>query len=68
MATTNNMFSEREVEYLKSQRLAKISTVSPEGLQPDVLPVGFDFNGEYFYVSGIDLPKTRMFLKTIKSL
>jgi pyridoxamine 5'-phosphate oxidase family protein len=52
------MFSEKESAYLKSQRLGRIATASREGLQPDVAPVGFDFDGTYFYVSGFDLKKT----------
>lgn len=43
------MFSEAEVQYLKSQRLARIATVSSKG-QPDVVPVGFEFDGKYFWV------------------
>jgi len=43
------MFSEPEVEYLKTQRLARIATVSPTG-QPDVVPVAFEFDGRFFYV------------------
>ncbi len=43
------MFSEPEIQYLKSQRLARIATVSKKG-QPDVVPVGFEFDGKYFYV------------------
>ncbi len=49
-----NISSEKEVEYIKSQHLARISIVSPEDLQPDVSPVGFDFDGEYFYIGGIN--------------
>jgi pyridoxamine 5'-phosphate oxidase family protein len=64
---TKNMFSEKEVEYLKSQYLARISTVSPEDLQPDVSPVGFDFDGEYFYVGGINLSKTRKYKNVLKN-
>jgi pyridoxamine 5'-phosphate oxidase family protein len=64
---TKNMFSEKEVEYLGSQRLARISTVSPEDLQPDVSPVGFDFDGQYFYVGRIDLPKTRKYKNVLKN-
>lgn len=67
MTATRIMFSQKEVEYLKSQRLARISTVSPDDLQPDVSPVGFDFDGEYFYVSGIDLPKTRKYKNVLKN-
>ena len=43
------MFSAPEVEYLKTQRLARIATVSPTG-QPDVVPVAFEFDGKFFYV------------------
>jgi pyridoxamine 5'-phosphate oxidase family protein len=64
---TKNMFSEKEVEYLKSQRLARISTVSREDLQPDVSPVGFDFDGEYFYIGGINLSKTRKYKNVLKN-
>lgn len=51
------MFSEKEVAYLESQRLARIATVSAAS-QPDVAPVGFDFDGTYFYVSGYTLSRT----------
>lgn len=61
------MFSEKEVEYLKSQRLARISTASPEDLQPDVSPVGFDFDGEYFFVSGSNLLITRKYKNALKN-
>ena len=43
---TNRLFSQNEIEYLKSQRLARIGTaaISNEGyIQTDVTPVGFDF-------------------------
>jgi pyridoxamine 5'-phosphate oxidase family protein len=65
--STNTTFSKKEVEYLKSQPLARISTVSAEDLQPDVSPVGFDFDGEYFYVSGIHLSKTRKYKNVLKN-
>jgi pyridoxamine 5'-phosphate oxidase family protein len=51
------MFSDKELSYLKTQRLARIATASRE-LQPDVAPVGFDFDGTYFYVSGMKLTTT----------
>jgi|GEM_PF-1778525 hypothetical protein len=45
----NPMFSEMEVEYLKSQHLTRIATatvplIKKDGgtIQPDVVPVGFD--------------------------
>ena len=43
------MLSEPEVNYLKSQRLARVATVSDDG-QPDVVPVAFEYDGEYFWV------------------
>jgi pyridoxamine 5'-phosphate oxidase family protein len=45
------MFSEKDIAYLKSQHVARIATAS-KGLQPDVAPVGFDFDGADFYVGG----------------
>ena len=42
-------YSAAEIEYLKSQRLARIATVSKRG-QPEVVPVAFEFDGRYFYV------------------
>jgi pyridoxamine 5'-phosphate oxidase family protein len=51
------MFSEKELAYLKSQRLARIATVSADG-EPDVAPVGFAFDGEHFLVGGMDLKRT----------
>jgi pyridoxamine 5'-phosphate oxidase family protein len=44
-----NLFSNPEVEYLKTQHLARIATVSRKG-QPDVVPVGFEFDGKHFWV------------------
>jgi len=43
------VFSEPEVAYLKTQRLARFATVSSKG-QPDVVPVAFEFDGRYFWV------------------
>lgn len=51
------MFSGKELTYLKSQRLARIATVSNEG-QPDVAPVGFEFDGENLYIGGLKQTKT----------
>jgi len=54
------MFNEPELSYLKSQRLARIATVS-SALQPDVAPVGFEFDGEHFFVGGIHQLKTNKY-------
>jgi pyridoxamine 5'-phosphate oxidase family protein len=51
------MFSHKEIAYLKSQRLARIATVSKE-LQPDVAPVGFEFDDHDFYVPGLIQTRT----------
>jgi len=51
------MFSDNEVVYLTSQRLARIATVS-QRLQPDVAPVGCEFDGAYFYIGGLNNPAT----------
>jgi pyridoxamine 5'-phosphate oxidase family protein len=45
------LFSEPEVRYLKSQRLARVATVSSKG-QPDVVPVALEFDGKYFWIGG----------------
>jgi pyridoxamine 5'-phosphate oxidase family protein len=53
-------FSDAEIAYLRSQRLARLATVSSDS-QPDVVPVGYQFDGTHFYVGGIDPGKTRKF-------
>jgi pyridoxamine 5'-phosphate oxidase family protein len=63
MDMPNTIFSRNEIEYLKSQRIARIATVSvssedTRSIQPDVVPVGFDFDGEYIYVSGMNILKS----------
>jgi pyridoxamine 5'-phosphate oxidase family protein len=54
------MFTESEIAYLRSQPLARIATVGPDG-QPDAAPVGFEFDGQYFYVGGHNPEKTRKY-------
>ena len=43
------MFSEAELDYLKTQRLARVASASMKGT-PEVSPVGFEFDGEYFWI------------------
>lgn len=43
------MFSDNELAYLKSQKVARIATVSKVG-QPDLVPVVLEFDGTYFWV------------------
>jgi hypothetical protein len=46
----NRLFSQKEIDYLKSQQLARIATVANTSLegkgsvQPDEVPVGFDYD------------------------
>jgi pyridoxamine 5'-phosphate oxidase family protein len=52
-------FTDQETTYLRSQPLGRLATTSEDG-QPDVVPVGFDFDGTYFYISGYgDTLKTK---------
>ena len=53
-------FSDEELAYLRSQRLARIATVSRDG-QPDAVPVGFEYDGTHLYIGGIDPVRTRKF-------
>jgi pyridoxamine 5'-phosphate oxidase family protein len=67
-----SIFTQKEIEYLKSQRLARIATApastEQEGsAQPDVVPVGFDFDGEYLYVGGMNLLKSAKFRNISKN-
>jgi pyridoxamine 5'-phosphate oxidase family protein len=76
----NTMFSEKEVEYIKSQRIARIATAAASvsstkekeqgenrSLQPDVVPVGFDFDGEYLYVGGMNILKSTKYKNILKN-
>lgn len=54
------MFTDKELAYIESQMLARISTVS-DSSQPDVVPVGFDFDGKYFYIGGRNNEATRKY-------
>jgi pyridoxamine 5'-phosphate oxidase family protein len=54
------MFSDEEIAYLRSQPLARLATVAADG-QPDVVPVGFEFDGTHIYVGGRDPVNTRKF-------
>jgi pyridoxamine 5'-phosphate oxidase family protein len=69
---TNPIFSQKEIEYLRSQRLARIATTAvsvhdERSIQPDVVPVGFDFDGNYFYVGGMNLLKSTKYRNVLKN-
>lgn len=62
------VLSDAEIQYLKSQRLARIATASLHG-EPEVSPVAFECDGKYFYVGSHDQSvffRTRRY-KNIKS-
>ena len=57
------MFSKAERDYLNSQKLARIATVSKNG-QPDVVPVVLEYDGKYFWV-GSHNDKARKFRNVV---
>ena len=75
---SNTIFSQKEMEYIKSQRLARIATAAPSSkeeeeqgehttIQPDVVPVGFDFDGDYLYVGGMNILKSTKYKNVLKN-
>jgi pyridoxamine 5'-phosphate oxidase family protein len=44
------------VSFFKTSRLARLATVSPRG-QPHVVPIGFEFDGTFFYFGGYHITK-----------
>jgi pyridoxamine 5'-phosphate oxidase family protein len=51
-------FTEEEIAYMRSQPLARVATVDADG-QPDVVPVGFEFDGTHIIIGGFAPEKTR---------
>jgi pyridoxamine 5'-phosphate oxidase family protein len=53
-------FTDEEIAYMRTQPIARLSTVAADG-QPDVVPVSFEFDGNYFWVggSGVSVLDTR---------
>ena len=77
----NSIFSGKEVEYIKSQSIARIATAaeveaglvnesdnnSSKSVQPDVVPVGFFFDGEYFYIGGFDMLRSTKYKNVLRN-
>jgi pyridoxamine 5'-phosphate oxidase family protein len=78
----STIFSQKEIEYIKSQRLVRIATAATPSIasseeeeqqrqgtsiQPDVVPVGFDFDGDYFYVGGMNILKSTKYKNVLKN-
>jgi pyridoxamine 5'-phosphate oxidase family protein len=53
-------FTQEEIDYVRSQPLARLATVGSDG-QPDVVPVMFEFDGSVFYIGGRAPENTRKF-------
>ncbi len=55
-------FTEKELEYLKTQRLGRLATLSADG-DPHVVPVGFSYNPELdsIDIAGANLAKSKKF-------
>ena len=53
-------FSDSEIEYLRSQGLARLATVGPDG-QPHVVPVTYNFNADEdaIDIGGVDFGATK---------
>jgi pyridoxamine 5'-phosphate oxidase family protein len=51
------MFSDKEIDFLRSQKLARIATVSKR-LQPDVATVSYELEGDKFVIPSLDMEKT----------
>jgi pyridoxamine 5'-phosphate oxidase family protein len=76
-----SIFSRNEVKYIKSQRIARIATAaqveaglinisessSSRIVQPDVVPVGFHFDGEHFYIGGFDMPRSTKYKNVLRN-
>ena len=60
------MFTQAEIEYINTQPLGRIGTASPKG-RPDVAAIAYDFDGEYFYISGRVNERTRKYRNTKKN-
>src|SRR5260370_33288642 len=58
------MFSEQELAFLRTQRIARIGTVASDG-QPTVDAVGFSFDGTHFYVGGHNIAAPRKYKNVV---
>ena len=67
----DTIFTQNELEYPKSQHFLRIATASVSSednrsIQPDVVPVGFDFDGRFLYVSGMNILKSTKYKNILK--
>jgi len=59
-------FTNDEIEYLQSQRMARLATASPSG-QPDVAAVTFGVDGDTVVSGGFDITKTVRYGNLLKN-
>jgi pyridoxamine 5'-phosphate oxidase family protein len=45
-------FTDEEIAYLQSQPLARLASIGADD-QPDVVPVGYEFDGRVFRIGGV---------------
>ena len=57
-----SVFTDKEIAYLQSQRLARFATVRPDGT-PQIAPVGFRYDAEQdvIYIGGQYLSRSKKF-------
>lgn len=63
-----SVFTDKEMEYLLSQRLGRLATVRPDG-RPQVAPVGFRYNAEVdvIDIGGRYLSRTKKFRNILEN-
>ncbi len=59
--TTFANFTENELQYIMERRFCRIALVSAD-LQPRIVPVTYEFDGAYFYLSGWNVKYGSSFL------
>ncbi len=60
------IFDEREIRFIKENRLGRIATVS-SSMQPHVVPVAFEFDNHYFYFGGWNLKNSLKFKNILQN-
>jgi len=63
-----SVFTDKEIEYLLSQRLGRLATINPEG-KPQIAPVGFRYNPELdvIDIGGRSMSTSKKFRNILKN-
>src|SRR5271170_1935714 len=59
-------FSDREAGFLCQGGLGRLATVGPDG-QPHVVPVAYEFDGQFLYFSGRNLSRSLKYIHISKN-